>query len=86
MIIKTPGKEIFFPRVVVKAQVLVGGRGKAGGIKIAENKEELENIVSQMLGSTLKGRQLKKCGYSEIAAEKKVFKHYLRSKKLKPLF
>lgn len=41
--------------VVVKAQVHVGGRGKAGGIKVAKDSPEAESIASAMLGSELKG-------------------------------
>lgn len=40
---------------VIKAQVLVGGRGKAGGIKIASNQEELNLAVKKILGSEIKG-------------------------------
>jgi len=42
-----------FP-LVVKAQVHCGGRGKAGGVKIVKNMEELEEAVSSLLGKTLK--------------------------------
>jgi succinyl-CoA synthetase beta subunit len=41
--------------VVVKAQVLVGGRGKAGGIKLAETPGEAEAIAAQILAMDLKG-------------------------------
>lgn len=41
--------------VVVKAQVLVGGRGKAGGIKLAETPEEAEAMAAQILAMDLKG-------------------------------
>ena len=40
-------------RWVVKAQVHAGGRGKAGGVKITDSKEEVEAFVSTMLGSHL---------------------------------
>lgn len=43
-----------FP-VVVKAQVLVGGRGKAGGVKLCKNVEEVEAAASSILGMTIKG-------------------------------
>ncbi|PSN86718.1 succinate--CoA ligase subunit beta [Candidatus Marsarchaeota G2 archaeon ECH_B_SAG-F08] len=46
--------------VVVKAQVLVGGRGKAGGIKFAQSAEELEKVVGEMLSSKIKGESVKK--------------------------
>ncbi len=39
---------------VVKAQVHAGGRGKAGGVKLARRIDQVEEIASQMLGSTLK--------------------------------
>lgn len=42
-----------FP-VVVKAQVLVGGRGKAGGIKTAASSAELQECAKSLLGSFLK--------------------------------
>lgn len=40
-------------RWVVKAQVHAGGRGKAGGVKIVDNKEALKQAVSDMLGTRL---------------------------------
>jgi succinyl-CoA synthetase beta subunit len=42
---------------VVKAQVHAGGRGKAGGVKLARSLQEVEEIAGQMLGSTLKTHQ-----------------------------
>lgn len=42
-------------RVVVKAQVHVGGRGKAGGIKLAKSSEEACKIAEEILGKRLKG-------------------------------
>ena len=41
--------------VVVKAQVLVGGRGKAGGVKLAKNKQEAIDAAKQILGMDIKG-------------------------------
>jgi succinyl-CoA synthetase beta subunit len=41
--------------VAVKAQVLVGGRGKAGGIKLAKTPEEAERVATQVLGMDIKG-------------------------------
>lgn len=46
--------------VVVKAQVHVGGRGKAGGIRLAKDAEEAERIAGEMLGSKLKGLTVEK--------------------------
>ncbi len=39
--------------VVVKAQIHAGGRGKAGGVKIARNPKEAESLAHEMLGKTL---------------------------------
>jgi len=41
--------------VVVKSQVLVGGRGKAGGIKLAQNPDEAESYAKKILGMEIKG-------------------------------
>ena len=38
---------------VVKAQIHAGGRGKAGGIKIAKNFQELEKIAEELIGKIL---------------------------------
>jgi len=46
--------------VMVKAQVHVGGRGKAGGIKYAENAEAAKVLAQQILGMDLKGLTVKK--------------------------
>ncbi len=43
-----------FP-VVIKAQVQVGGRGKAGGIKLANNVDEVRTHASNILGMDIKG-------------------------------
>lgn len=40
--------------VVIKAQVLAGGRGKAGGIKVARNLDEVRQHASSILGMTIK--------------------------------
>src|SRR3954453_22610877 len=42
-------------KVVVKAQVLVGGRGKAGGVKLASSAEEAAASAAQILGMDIKG-------------------------------
>ena len=42
-------------RMVIKAQVHVGGRGKAGGVKLADTPEQARDIAQQMLGMNLKG-------------------------------
>jgi succinyl-CoA synthetase beta subunit len=45
--------------VVVKAQVQVGGRGKAGGIKLASNSDEVRTHASNILGMDIKGHTVK---------------------------
>ncbi len=52
-------KEINGP-VVVKAQVLVGGRGKAGGVKLARTAQEAEQLAASILGMDIKGFAVKK--------------------------
>lgn len=47
-------------RLVVKAQVLVAGRGKAGGVKLAPSPEEAAEIATRMLGSKIKGVTVRK--------------------------
>jgi succinyl-CoA synthetase beta subunit len=42
-------------RVVIKAQVLVGGRGKAGGVKLASSPEEAASVAGAILGMDIKG-------------------------------
>ena len=55
-------------RVVVKSQVLVGGRGKAGGIKVAKNPEEAELFATQILGMEIKGLPVRKVLVDEASA------------------
>ena len=50
---------------VIKAQVQVGGRGKAGGVKIAKNPVQAEQIGTQILGMKIKGLTVKKVLVSE---------------------
>src|SRR4051794_2879415 len=47
-------EQIGYP-CVIKAQVLIGGRGKAGGIKVAENREEAEEHAKAILGMDIRG-------------------------------
>jgi succinyl-CoA synthetase beta subunit len=46
--------------VVIKAQVLVGGRGKAGGVKLAGSAAEAEEIARRILGMDIKGITVRK--------------------------
>lgn len=55
-------------RVVIKSQVLVGGRGKAGGIKVAKNAGEAEQYATQILGMEIKGLPVRKVLVDEAAA------------------
>jgi succinyl-CoA synthetase beta subunit len=47
-------------QVVIKAQVLVGGRGKAGGVKLAGSDDEAEHVADAILGMTIKGIPVRK--------------------------
>ena len=47
------------PVVVVKAQVKTGGRGKAGGVKVAKSPEEAEARAAEILGLDIKGHVVK---------------------------
>jgi len=52
-------KELGGP-VVVKAQVLAGGRGKAGGVKLAQTPEEAQQCAEQILGMDIRGHKVLK--------------------------
>ena len=74
--------------VVVKAQVLTGGRGKAGGIKLADSPEEAEDHARGILGMDIRGHVVKKVWIeeaSEIAKEYYLSLTFDRGEK-KPLF
>ena len=47
-------------RVIIKSQVLVGGRGKAGGVKLANNPEEAKERAAEILGMDIKGLTVRK--------------------------
>ena len=55
-------------RVVIKSQVLVGGRGKAGGVKLAKDPEEAEQLAAHILGMEIKGLPVRKVLVDEAAA------------------
>ncbi len=63
-------------KVVVKAQVQVGGRGKAGGIKLAENPDEAEARAGEILGMDIKGHTVHRV-WIEAASE--IVKEYYAS-------
>lgn len=54
-------------RVVIKSQVLVGGRGKAGGIRLADHPDDAERIADQILGMNIRGLTVKKVLVDEAA-------------------
>ena len=54
-------------KVVVKAQVKVGGRGKAGGVKLAENPAEARDIAAAILGMDIKGHVVGKVMIAQAA-------------------
>ncbi|NJP06495.1 MAG: ADP-forming succinate--CoA ligase subunit beta [Chloroflexaceae bacterium] len=58
-------------KVVVKAQVFVGGRGKAGGVKLAETPDEAEAVGSQILGMDIKGLTVEKVLVAEAVTYQK---------------
>ena len=47
-------------KVVVKAQVQAGGRGKAGGIKLADSPEKAQEVAASILGMDIKGHTVKR--------------------------
>jgi succinyl-CoA synthetase beta subunit len=55
-------------RVVIKSQVLVGGRGKAGGVKVAKNSNEAEQFATQILAMEIKGLPVRKVLVDEASA------------------
>jgi succinyl-CoA synthetase beta subunit len=55
-------------RVVIKAQVLVGGRGKAGGVKLAKDPDEAAQLAAQILGMEIKGLPVRKVLVDEASA------------------
>jgi succinyl-CoA synthetase beta subunit len=74
--------------VVVKAQVLIGGRGKAGGIKLAASPDEAEARASEILGMDIRGHTVSRLWIeraSDIAREYYLSLTFDRSAK-KPLF
>ncbi len=64
-------EEVGYP-VVVKAQVLIGGRGKAGGVKLASDESEAREHASNILGMDIKGHVVRTLWIehaSDIASE-----------------
>jgi len=57
-------RELGMP-VVIKAQVLVGGRGKAGGVKKVDDLDQVESVAGSILGMDIKGLKVNKVLVSE---------------------
>jgi succinyl-CoA synthetase beta subunit len=75
-------------QVVVKAQVLTGGRGKAGGIKLADSPEEAARQTEEILGMDIRGHVVRRVWIekaSDIAKEYYLSVTFDRGEK-KPLF
>ena len=69
---KAGAEKLGTPVVVVKAQVKTGGRGKAGGVKIAKSPEEAQQHASDILGMDIKGHTVHRvmiAAGAEIAEE-----------------
>jgi succinyl-CoA synthetase beta subunit len=84
---RVAAEELGLP-VVVKAQVLTGGRGKAGGIKLAASADEAEARAREILGMDIRGHVVTKVWIelaSDIAREYYLSLTFDRSAK-KPLF
>ncbi len=61
-------------RVVVKSQVLVGGRGKAGGIRLAKTAEEAQELANHILGMEIKGLPVRRVLVDEaVGIEKEIY-------------
>ena len=58
--------------IVLKSQVLVGGRGKAGGIKFADNPGEAFEIANELLKLEIKGEKVKHLLIEEKANIKQI--------------
>ena len=54
-------------RVVIKSQVLVGGRGKAGGIRLAKTPEEASEVATKILSMKIKNLPVRKVLVDEAA-------------------
>jgi len=61
-------------KVVIKAQVLVGGRGKAGGVRIAKTNDEAEEFANQILGMEIKELPVRKVLVEEaVSIDKEIY-------------
>ncbi len=61
-------------KVVIKAQVLVGGRGKAGGVRIAKSIDEAEEFATQILAMKIKDLPVRKVLVEQaVSIEKEIY-------------
>jgi succinyl-CoA synthetase beta subunit len=85
---RAAAEELGGGQMVVKAQVLTGGRGKAGGIKLADSPAEAEARAAEILGMDIRGHVVRKVwveAASDIAKEYYLSVTFDRGEK-KPLF
>jgi succinyl-CoA synthetase beta subunit len=61
-------------RIIIKSQVLVGGRGKAGGVHLAKDPQEAEDLATLILGMDIKGLPVRKILVEEaINIDKEIY-------------
>jgi succinyl-CoA synthetase beta subunit len=61
-------------RVIIKSQVLVGGRGKAGGIRLAKTPKEAEELATAILSMEIKGLPVRKVLVDEaVSIERELY-------------
>ena len=61
-------------KVVIKAQVLVGGRGKSGGIRLVKSPEEAEEVTTQILSMKIKDLPVRKVLVDEaVSIQKEIY-------------
>ena len=81
--LKDRQNEIQYP-VVIKAQVQTGNRGKAGGIQIAENPDELISKGGEILSMSIKGLEVKRIFVTEkVEIEKEMYLSFTMDRKSK---
>jgi succinyl-CoA synthetase beta subunit len=79
--------DISYP-VAIKSQILVGGRGKAGGIKFAETYDEAKSIISELLGSEIKGYKVEQLLIEEkadLTSSKELYVGFTINRELKTI-
>ena len=64
-------RELGMP-VVIKAQVLVGGRGKAGGVKKVDSADQVETVAGSIIGMDIKGLRVNKVQIGRASCRERV--------------